>query len=239
MSFGGAWSNHLVALAAAAKINDLSSEGIIRGEEPAKLSPVLIRVKELGMKLRFISRDDYKTQKNTDPSNEDAANELYIPEGGGGIAGIRGAEEILSLVSVNNYTHICCAVGTGTTLAGLINSAEPEQKIIGISVLKGTHDLEPLDFSWIRDASRLKNVQIIHKYHFGGYGKHTRSLIDFMNSVYSESGIPTDFVYTGKLFYSVEKMAEEKYFSLGSRLLILHSGGLEGNRSLAPGLLQF
>jgi 1-aminocyclopropane-1-carboxylate deaminase len=238
ISFGGAYSNHLLALAAAAKINGFSSVGIIRGKEAAKPSNILIALRAFGMSLRFISRGDYNIQKNI-IADENDPHALFIPEGGSGIEGVRGAGEILSLMPDNRYTHLFCAVGTGTTMAGLINTAGPEQKIIGTSVLKGTHDLDPVNVSWIHDVARLKNVQMVHQYHFGGYGKISPSLTDFMNRVYSESGIPTDFVYTGKLFYCVERMAEERSFPSHSQLLILHTGGLEGNWSLAPGVLQF
>jgi 1-aminocyclopropane-1-carboxylate deaminase len=242
ISFGGAYSNHLLALAYAASINGFSSIGLIRGEEPEKLSTTLVKAKESGMELRFLSRQEYNQQKKTalliDPE-EYEPNALLIPEGGAGADGIRGAEEILSGVPIKRYSHVCCAVGTGTTLAGLINSTGARQNKIGVSVLKGTYNYEPLNTSWIKNPIDLENVQLIHEDHFGGYAKCTKVLIDFMNKIFAASGIPTDFVYTGKLFYSVVRMAEMKEFPAGSRILVLHSGGLWGNRSLAPGLLHF
>jgi 1-aminocyclopropane-1-carboxylate deaminase len=242
ISFGGAYSNHLLALASAASMYGFSSIGLIRGEEPAKLSPTLVTAKEFGMELRFLPRTTYNQQKKSaflnDP-DEYEPDAMLIPEGGAGIYGIRGAEEILSGIPIDGYSHICCAVGTGTTLAGIINSTATHQKKIGVSVLKGTHDFEPLNNTRIKNPADLENVQIIHEDHFGGYAKCTNILIDFMNQTYSESGIPTDFVYTGKLFYSVSRMAKMKVFPTGSRILVLHTGGLSGNRSLAPGLLQF
>jgi 1-aminocyclopropane-1-carboxylate deaminase len=242
ISFGGAYSNHLLALAFAAKINGFSSIGIIRGEEPASLSHTMIAAKEYGMQLRFHSRGDYSQKKNQAVLQEYSEHDPYaltIPEGGEGPEGIRGAEEILNRVHLHLYSHICCAVGTGTTLAGVINSAGPGRKVIGISMLKGTRDYEPLNLSWIKNPQALRNVQMIHEDHFGGYAKYTETLIDFMNRVFTESGIPTDFVYTGKLFYSVARLASIQAFPAGSRILILHTGGIQGNRSLAPGLLQF
>jgi len=242
ISFGGAHSNHLLALASATNMNGLSSIGYIRGEEPAILSPTLIRAKELGMELRFISRPEYNLQKKSAFMNDGRDYEpdaLFIPEGGAGEDGIRGAEEILSGIPAGRYSHICCAAGTGTTLAGIINSTDSRQKKIGVSVLKGTHGLEPLTISWLKNPADLENVQMIHEDHFGGYAKYTKILIDFMNKTFDESGIPTDFVYTGKLFYSVVRMAGIKAFKPGSHILVLHTGGLSGNRSLAPGLLQF
>jgi 1-aminocyclopropane-1-carboxylate deaminase len=250
ISFGGAYSNHLLALAAAAGLYGFSSIGYIRGEKPGRLSQTLLAAKEYGMELRFLTRHeydqkkkiaglDYQTEYPPDVFDKNDPDYLLIPEGGAGIDGIRGAGEILSLVQISRYSHICTAAGTGTTLAGLINSARTDQQIIGVSVLKGTRDLEPMDTSWIKNETSLNNVRMIHEDHFGGYAKYTETLIDFMNQIYKNSGIPTDFVYTGKLFFSVIRMAEMKLFPPGSRILVLHTGGLQGNRSLAPGLLQF
>lgn len=250
VSFGGAYSNHLLALAATARISGLQSIGFIRGEEPPRLSHTLISAKEYGMNLFFLPRVEFDLNKKADSLNsltgkhtatliDSYPDSLIIPEGGAGIEGIRGSEEILSLMPANRYTHICTAVGTGATLAGLINSSEKHQKIIGVSVLKGSRNLNPLDISWIKDRSRLSNVQMIHDYHFGGYAKYNESLTGFMNTTYAESGIPTDFVYTGKLLFAVISMADMKLFPPGSRILVLHTGGLQGNRSLTPGLLGF
>ena len=249
ISFGGAYSNHLLALAMTARIEGFSSIGLVRGEEPNKLSPTLIEAKGCGMELRFLSRRDYDHKKKSidlltgvandqDLLNEIPPDYLLIPEGGVGIEGLRGAEEILGLVPNFKYSHICLAVGTGITLAGIINSAVPDQKIIGVSVLKGTRDFEPMDSYWVKNG-RLENIQIVHDCHFGGYAKYTESLINFMNRNFAEYGIPTDFVYTGKLFFSVIRMATMKIFPPGSRILVLHTGGLQGNRSLLPGLLEF
>jgi 1-aminocyclopropane-1-carboxylate deaminase len=250
ISFGGAYSNHLLALAAAARINGFSSIGFVRGEEAPGLSHTLLAAKEFGMELRFLSRRDYDLKKKSaisDKRNEihlevvdkTCRGSLIIPEGGADIEGVKGAEEILSLVTLHEYSHICTAVGTGTTLAGLINSAGSNQKIIGVSVLKGTLDFEPMDIKWVKNESDLANAQMIHGDHFGGYAKYNKLLIDFMNQTFADSGIPTDFVYTGKLFFSVIRMAAMKLFPPGSRILVLHTGGLQGNRALAPGLLQF
>ena len=242
ISFGGAYSNHLLALAAAARLYGFASVGLIRGEEPVILSPVLKTLKQFGMELRFLSRAEYDRQKKShllSETNEYEQRSLLIPEGGAGRDGVRGAEEILKDFPIEKYTHICCAVGTGTTLAGIINSALVHQKKIGVSILKGTKQLEPLCPEWVTFPRNLDNVQMIHDDHFGGYAKYTRDLLTFMNQTYAASGIPTDFVYTGKLFYSIARLADMNAFPSGSRILVLHTGGLPGNRSLPPGLLQF
>jgi 1-aminocyclopropane-1-carboxylate deaminase len=242
ISFGGAYSNHLLALAAAARLYGFASVGLIRGEEPLILSPVLVTLKQSGMELRFLPRAEYDRQKKSalfSDLEEYEQQSLLIPEGGAGRNGVRGAEEILKDFPIEKYSHICCAVGTGTTLAGIINSTAAHQKKIGVSILKGTRHLEPLSPEWVTLPRDLDNVQMIHEDHFGGYAKYTHELLRFMNQTHASSGIPTDFVYTGKLFYSIVRMTELNAFPAGSRILVLHTGGLSGNRSLAPGLLQF
>ena len=249
ISFGGAYSNHLLALAVMAHASGFRSIGLIRGEQPAHLSHTLTAVKQYGMQLIFLPRTVYDLKKRygllegvekfTHLHPETVSRSIIIPEGGAGFEGLRGCEEILSLIPQPEYTHVCMAVGTGTTMAGMINASQMHLKIIGISVLKGTCDLEPLEVSWIKDPARLANVQMVHDYHFGGYAKYNGALIGFMNKTYAESGIPTDFVYTGKLLFAVISMAEMKLFPPGSRILVIHTGGLQGNRSLTPGLLGF
>jgi 1-aminocyclopropane-1-carboxylate deaminase len=242
VSFGGAYSNHLIALAEACFLYGFKSKAFIRGEEPSSLSHTLKAVKERGMELQFLSRQDYHDLTRSQLAGEyeiHQSSAIIIPEGGAGKEGILGAGEILSQIHIQNYSHICSATGTGTTLAGLINSTGQEQKIIGVSVLKGTKNIEPLQVSWLNNPTAVHRVQMNHEDHFGGYAKYSKSLLDFMNHIYSESGIPTDFVYTGKLFYSVVRMASANNFPPGSHLLVLHSGGLQGNYSLPSGTLLF
>jgi 1-aminocyclopropane-1-carboxylate deaminase len=242
VSFGGAYSNHILALAAAAKINGFNSVGFIRGEEPLKPSGTLMSAKQYGMDLRFLTRNEYDQKKKLtffDPDDNIERDSLLIPEGGASIEGIWGAEEILSVLPVEHYSHICCAAGTGVTLTGIINSSLPGQIKVGVSVLKGTNNLEPLNLSWIKNPSAISNIKMIHEHHFGGYAKKTNVLVDFMNQLYRESGIPTDFVYTAKLFFAIYRLVTENIFPTGSCILILHTGGLQGNQSLTSGQLQF
>lgn len=242
LSFGGPYSNHILALAATSKMNGIESIGYIRGEEPLTLTHTLIKAKEYGMELRFLSRSEYDFKKNAiqlETTDLEMRDTVIIPEGGASVKGIMGAEEILSTISISHYSHICCAVGTGVTLAGLVNGAESHQIKIGVTVLKGTSGLEPLNINWIKNQAGISKVHLVHSDHFGGYAKKTPVLINFMNQVYGESGIPTDFVYTAKLFYSISRLAKENTFPSGSHILIVHTGGLQGNHSLSSGLLQF
>jgi 1-aminocyclopropane-1-carboxylate deaminase len=234
VTFGGAWSNHIVAVAAACQLHGFASAGIIRGEEPRILSRTLANAKNYGMELHFISRDDYS--QKTVPRKLEGEENYFINEGGYGEKGAEGAATILEYAK-NGFTHFCCAVGTGTMMAGLINGGDTRQEVIGISVLKNNKDLEPSVGSLL--GSERKQWQIIHDYHFGGYAKHTPGLIAFMNDFYGQTGIPSDFVYTGKLFYAVTTLINDKFFPTNSRLLLIHSGGLQGNTSLEKGTLIF
>jgi 1-aminocyclopropane-1-carboxylate deaminase len=234
ITFGGAWSNHIVATAAACKMNNIAVAGIIRGEKPASLSPTLQQAEEYGMGLHFISREEY-AEKRIPPSLQSEENYL-VPEGGFGQKGAAGAASILDGIS-GNFTHYCCAVGTGTMMAGLINAISTGQQVIGAAVLKNNYALNENVRSLL--GSQSKEWQIIHDYHFGGYAKHRPELLSFMNAFYQQSGIPSDFVYTGKLFYAIDDLITADFFAPGSRLLLIHSGGLQGNGSLEKGTLIF
>jgi len=235
VTFGGAWSNHIIATAAACKEASLDSIGIIRGEEPGQLSPTLIQAKEFGMKLIFVSREDYRNKKIAVELNE--ADYYLINEGGYGTKGAEGAATILDNFEYQNYTHICCATGTGTTLAGLTNKILIAQKTIGINVLKNETSLNEKVKALL--INKEKSFDIIDAYHFGGYAKYSPGLINFINEFYLQTNIPSDFVYTGKLFYAIIDLIEKNFFLPGAKLLIVHSGGLQGNISLKDGTLIF
>jgi 1-aminocyclopropane-1-carboxylate deaminase len=235
ITFGGAWSNHIIATAAACQLCGLNATGIIRGEEAPELSPTLKQAKELGMQLIFLSREDYKAKHIPEKFLTD---EYYlIPEGGYGRKGAEGAAGIFEYCDQETYTHIACAAGAGTMLAGLIMGSLPRQKIIGISVLKNNNELEEKVRSLLNNDSA--NFQILHDYHFGGYAKHTDELLNFMNAFYEQTKIPSDFVYTGKLFFAITDLSKKKFFPQGSKLLLIHSGGIQGNASLDKGRLMF
>lgn len=239
VSFGGAYSNHLVAMAWACREQGLQSAGVIRGEENDPRNASLRQMKEAGMKLIFVSREAYRNKQQL--SNEflsDHPRFYCVPEGGGSDAGIRGASEILSFAQ-NKYSHILCAVGTGTTLTGIINASQVEQQVIGISAIKVADPQHNDVAAFVASNANKKNHLLLFDYHFGGFAKFSDELIAHMNGLYRLENLPTDFVYTGKLFYAVDDMIKNDRFDAGSRLLIIHSGGLQGNRSLPPGTLDF
>ena len=235
VTFGGAWSNHILATAAACRLNGFGSTGIIRGEEAAELSPTLMLAKEMGMQLVFTSREEYSQKKIPEEINND--DHYLIHEGGYGKKGAAGAATILDAVEKESWSHICCATGTGTMLAGLVQASTEQNKITGISVLKNNFETEQQVKSLL--PGNEKNFEIIHDYHFGGYAKHKPELIYFMNEFYKATFIPSDIVYTGKLFYAIHDLVATDHFPVGSRLLLIHSGGLQGNASLNKGTLIF
>jgi 1-aminocyclopropane-1-carboxylate deaminase len=248
ITFGGAWSNHLVATAFACRQAGLACIGIVRGEQPAHFSATLQDALEYDMLLQFVSRSWYSNEKEIVPSLQITYPDHYIvPQGGQSDYGVQGAAEILQLVQIKSYSHIACATGTGTMLAGLVLGSLPHQEVIGICSLKmglppapdGKEGVNSLDSFVSSYAAGLKNYTIFYDYHFGGYARKTNELIQFMNTIYQQQNLPTDFVYTGKLLYGIADLLQKDYFKSGSRILIVHSGGLQGNRSLPAGTLTF
>jgi 1-aminocyclopropane-1-carboxylate deaminase len=240
LTFGGAYSNHLVATALAASLHGFESIGIVRGEKPAILSHTLSEAINYGMNVYFISREDFR-QRKIPPEiiHQYNKDDFYIiDEGGYGAMGVNGAKEILQHTNTSVYTHIMVAVGTGTTAAGLIESSSQHQIVLGVSSLKNNYSLQGSIEKFISEENKNR-LTLIHDYHFGGYAKFTKPLIDCMNEWYRLAGIPSDFVYTGKLFFAVKDMLEKNYFSPKSKILIIHSGGLQGNQSLPNGTLIF
>jgi 1-aminocyclopropane-1-carboxylate deaminase/D-cysteine desulfhydrase-like pyridoxal-dependent ACC family enzyme len=232
LTFGGPFSNHIVAAAFAARAYGLRSRGIIRGEEPKIWSPTLRDASEYGMDLIFVAREDYRSPEGW-LKKKGLLHSTWttIPEGGAGPEGRKGAAAILKLVpALETYSHICCAVGTGTMLAGIIQSALPHQQLVGISSLKGKDELTPAICSWV--GTDKAPFRIFFDFHFGGYARYTEGLLAFMRELYQKHNLPTDFVYTGKLMYGIRELSAQGYFPPGSKLLIIHSGGLQGNRSL-------
>ena len=239
ITFGGPWSNHLLATAAACAAAGVSSIGLVRGLPPPQLSPTLTDAQNYGMQLHFLSRENYRRQELPAALAEQYRAEEWcmVPEGGYGRAGAWGAREILQHLPLADYTHILCAVGTGTTLAGLVLAAGPSQSVVGITVLKNA-DTIASEVGALLDAGK-NNFRILHDYHFGGYAKKTAALLQFMNQWYLETGIPSDFVYTAKMFFAADALAASGYFPEGSSILLVHTGGLQGNRSLPKGTLIF
>ena len=240
VSFGGPYSNHLVALAYAAKENNFKSMGYVRANKNEPITPSLAEAIGYGMQLEFIGRTHFQSIKNEliKKNKEDQATSIYfINEGGYGTIGANGASTILSSSATSAFDYIIAAVGTGTMLAGIINSAGPHQKVIGIPILKNESSLEAEINALV--TNKDANWKLLHQFHEGGYAKINPRLIKFMNELWTIEKIPTDIVYTGKLLLAVKELILRNYFEANSKILMIHSGGLQGNRSLPKDTLLF
>jgi len=236
-SFGGPYSNHLVALAFAAKKYNLQSIGYVRSNEDEPITPTLQEAMQYGMNLKFLGRNNFQLLKTELLENNDATHTYIVDEGGYGILGAQGAATILSNPLTNNYSHIVCAVGTGTMMAGLINAAKPHQHVIGIPVLK--NEITIRDEITQLLTNKESPFTLLHDFHLGGYAKTNQVQFEFMNQLWETEKIPTDIIYTSKVFMAVKKIIANSYFSPTAKILIIHSGGLQGNRSLPAGTLLF
>ena len=228
LTFGGAYSNHIAATAAAGKLEGFKTIGIIRGDELADKiheNSTLKFAQENGMQLKFISRENYSRKNDVDfiANLKAEFGDFYlIPEGGTNDLAVRGCAEILTANDIN-FDFITCAVGTGGTIAGIIKSAAPNQQVLGFPALKG-------DFlqNEIRKFVPESNWQLIKGFEFGGYGKVTSELINFMNVFYAETQILLDPIYTGKMVFGVKSLINEGFFPDNSKILMIHTGGLQG-----------
>ncbi len=237
-SFGGPYSNHIVALAYTAKEAGLKSIGYIRTNADEPMTPSLKEAKAYGMELVYSGRTDFQSKKEAILQSSESNTDCYfIDEGGYGIVGAKGAATILTENNTTQYDYIICAVGTGTMLAGIINAADPRQKIIGIPVLKNEGSIESEINALLEDKNRP--YTLLHQFHQGGYAKTNPMMLDFMNRLWDAEKIPTDIVYTSKLLFGVGQLIKENYFEKNATILVIHSGGLQGNRSLPEGSLKF
>lgn len=226
LTFGGAYSNHIIATAAAAKEFGFSSIGIIRGDELKEPNERLLFAQEMGMKLLYVSRELYRDKEKLMKYVNEAVNtnETYIlPEGGSNQLAVKGCREILNNIDIP-YDIVCCACGTGTTLAGIALSLKRDTAAIGFSSLKGGAFLEKEVENYI--GKGLHNWSIETNYHFGGYAKSTSELIDFIKGFNHSHKIELENVYTGKMMYGIFDLASKNRFIPGSRILAVHSGGV-------------
>ena len=239
LSFGGAYSNHLYALAAAGKILGMKTIGVIRGELPGTLNPVLTFAKEQGMILHSVSRTEYRRKEQAaflEQLRSKYGDFHLLPEGGSNALAIQGCEEIASLLAWNGgdskrLVALCC--GTGTTMAGLISGlakglAEGVPDVLGISVLKAEGYLQGEVSDQLKDCENADSInwRVDDSYHCGGYGRTNAALDSFLLRFEDLSRIPIEPVYTGKLFYALFDLIEKGAIPAGTEVLALHTGGV-------------
>ncbi|WP_338357549.1 1-aminocyclopropane-1-carboxylate deaminase/D-cysteine desulfhydrase [Yeosuana marina] len=228
LTFGGAYSNHIAAAAFAGKEFGFKTIGIIRGDElrdKINENPTLSFAEACGMQFKFVSRELFRTKHTKEfieTLKEEFGDFYLLPEGGTNALAIRGCEEILTDEDAS-VDYVCCAIGTGGTISGLINSSQPDQQVLGFPALKGSFLKEDIS----KFVSK-QNWSLITEYHFGGYAKINTELIDFINQFKQENNIQLDPVYTGKMMFGIFDLLEKGYFSKGSKILAIHTGGLQG-----------
>ncbi|WP_242923775.1 1-aminocyclopropane-1-carboxylate deaminase/D-cysteine desulfhydrase [Pontibacter liquoris] len=233
LTFGGAYSNHIAATAAAGKEYGFQTIGIIRGEEHLPLNPTLAFATSCGMQLHYISREAYK-QKD-DPAFLEQLRQQYkqpyiLPEGGTNLLAVKGCTEIVQDIAVD-YDYVCCAAGTGGTAAGLIAALAGEKQVLVFPALKGGEFLQPeIEELVLQYSGRTySNWQLVTAYHFGGYAKVKPELLAFIQGFQQQHHIPLEPIYTGKMLYGLFDMIRQGYFPKGSRVVAVHTGGLQGN----------
>jgi len=233
LTFGGAFSNHIVATAVAGNIAGVKTIGVIRGDElgvdlerTLAQNSTLKEAHKNGMQLHFITREAYrnKTEPSFIETLELEFGDFYlVPEGGTNELAVKGCEEILTDLE-RDFNYICSAVGTGGTISGLINSASFGQKILGFPALKGDFLSKEIQHFIYQN----KNWKLIDEYHFGGYAKYNSELISFINQFKKETDIQLDPIYTGKMLFGIVDLIKKNYFSENSNILAIHTGGIQG-----------
>lgn len=234
ISMGGAYSNHLHALAYVGKQLNLKTIGLIRGEQPTALSPTLQDASNWGMELRFVSRTEYRSLRNYKHWQDLPglkAHEYWLPEGGANPLALKGVAEIVEEIDIA-YDTLCVACGTGTTLAGLIANAPKQVSVLGFAALKNARFLEDEVKSLLIKTTNIHchHWDISYEYHFGGFAKINSTLMSFIIDFEEKTSIQLESVYTAKLLYGIYDLIGKSYFKPGQRIIALHTGGLQGNR---------
>ncbi len=231
LTFGGAYSNHILAVASAGERWGFETIGIIRGEKPSVLNARLLQAQKWGMELHFVSRQSYREKNNVDfvESLRQKFGKFYlIPEGGSNTLAVQGASEILDFLPQLSFSfdYVLCCVGTGGTLAGLAKSLlGTNTKLLGIPVLKNASFLYK-DIQNLLQNQSFQPFELLLDYHFGGYAKKTNELLNFLENFKQKFQIPTESVYTGKMFFAFFDLLGKNYFAENSKVLLIHTGGI-------------
>ncbi len=227
ISMGGAYSNHLHALAYTGKLLGLKTIGLIRGERGDSLTPALLDMQQWGMELRFVSRSDYRLLRHYKQLPDLKLNQYWLPEGGAETLALKGVAELVYEID-RDYDLLCVPCGTGTTLAGLVNAVPDNVKVMGFAALKHAEFLNH-DVNALLPVQR-NNWQINLNYHFGGFAKTNAELLAFIQQFEADTQIPLEPVYTGKMLYAIYDLIKKQVFQANQRIIAVHTGGLQGNR---------
>ncbi len=222
VSFGGAYSNHLVALACAGARYGFKTSAYVRGE-PVK-NHMLNLCTTYGMELIFTDRESYKNKWQLFENRFDKNTAYFIDEGGKGNLAQKGCAEMIS--NITGFSHVCCAIGTGTTFAGIVNGLKKNTIAEGFCVLKNAEAINQEIEQMIHNKTICRIIH--HHFHFGGYAKSNEIISDFIRKSATEQGILFDQVYTAKMMLGIIHLAQQGHYPKGSRILAIHTGGLLG-----------
>lgn len=226
ITFGGAYSNHLLATACAGAKFNFKTTGIVRGEEVSNATLMLCKL--FGMNLVFVDRVTYRNKHSYFSKHYfDDKEAFFIDEGGACMEAVNGCSELVDELS-ESYGHIFCACGTGTTAAGILNGLQKHEHNTMLHAIPVLKDGGFMKDEILKYSQFDKNLVLHLDYHFGGYAKTTNDLISFIQGISSKTGILLDPVYTGKMFYAINDLIAKDYFKPGSRILAIHTGGLLG-----------
>ena len=233
LTFGGAYSNHIVATAVACQLAGIACVGVIRGDEFKTLNPSLQQAQNAGMKLHFVSRAEYalKTESTFIKSLKETFGDYFIvPEGGANELGVKGCQELMEEAD-QPFDYLLCAAGTGTTAAGIYGGMT-KGRLVVFPALKGTEKLEHDIKQLAGDVDKKAQLILQTAYHFGGYAKIDSELVEFVEQFYKDFSIPLDLVYTAKMAFGFWDLLQKDFFEKGSQVLLIHTGGLQGNRGM-------
>jgi len=246
LTFGGAWSNHIYATAAAGNFFGFNTIGFIRGEKHSPLNPTLAFAEQNGMQLHYIDRETYRNKNDShylEKLEKEFSGTYILPEGGSNLLALEGCKEIVTEINSEldkPFDVICCASGTGATLAGLITAMNAQEKkhpqtAIGFSALKGGDFLADDVKKFLQQTNystpeETTDWRIEDQFHFGGYARVNDQLIQFIQEFKSEYGIMLDAIYTAKMFYGLFELIKNRTFNPGTTIVAVHSGGLQGNK---------
>lgn len=238
LTFGGAYSNHIAATAAAGREFGIKTIGVIRGEETLPLNSTLLLAQKNGMTFKYITREQYRENNKYEADfikelKNEFGNFYLVPEGGSNAFAVKGCSEILNNVKID-FDVVCSACGTGGTLSGLIVSTN--KKVLGFPALKSgdflKNDISSLIGKYYQQyniKAEKNNWDLICNYHFGGYAKVKPELIEFVKQFYKKHQIPLDLIYTGKMLYAIFDMLYNSSELNGKTIVVIHTGGLQGN----------
>ncbi len=236
LTFGGAYSNHIHAAAHAGKLFGFKTIGLIRGEEHLPLNSTLQSAINDGMELHYVDRTTFRkreTNKFIETLKEKFGDVYILPVGGTNTIALKGCSEIIDEINID-YDYICSASGSGGTFAGLVVGLNGRKRAIAFPALKGGGFLKDIISKLVFDYTgrSFSNWEINTDYHFGGFAKLSKELVDFTHEFNRLNGFELDYIYTNKMMFGIADLIKKGFFKSGETVVAIHSGGLQGNEGM-------